>query len=398
MTYMTTEEAAAFLGVEKSTLYAYVSRGLLTNVRSEEDGRRRQYRRSDLERLKRRRDARRGHEAAAADALQWGPASLTTSVERMSPMGPAYRGVPLRTLVDDGATFEEVAELLWTGERDPSTTPWSVTASEAEAIVSRVSRTDRDPVETCMAILQATARSDGAIPGEARRLTKLLPLVYGSLSRSTSAPPPTDASVAETLGWAMRLERASTVVDLLDTLLVVAATHGLNVSTFAARVAASSGAPLRNCLLAALAAFSGPKHGLHSQKVARWFRSIESADEAPREVERRMEKGESLPGFGHPFYEHGDPRFPMVADAAEALGKHPSRLAVVDAIVDAAESAGAGAPTLDVGFVYVCEALDLPPRAAPLMFACGRMAGWIAHIGEQRDAGFLLRPRSDYRE
>jgi citrate synthase len=71
---------------------------------------------------------------------------------------------------------------------------------------------------------------------------------------------------------------------------------------------------------------------------------------------------------------------------------------VVDAIVDAAESGGAGAPTLDVGFVYVCEALDLPPRAAPLMFACGRMAGWIAHIGEQRDAGFLLRPRSDYRE
>jgi citrate synthase len=397
MTYMSTEEAADFLGVERSTLYAYVSRGLLTNVRSEEDGRRRQYRRSDLERLKRRRDARRGHEAAAADALQWGPASLMTSVERMSPMGPAYRGVSLRTLVDENATFEEVAELLWTGERDASTSPWSVEASEVKAVVSRVQLNERDPVDACMAILQATTRADGAFLGEARRLTKLLPLVHGSLTHSTRLQKMANASVAESLGWALGLEVESRAIDLLDRTLVVAATHGLNVSTFAARVAASSGAPLRNCLLAALAAFSGPKHGLHSQHVARWFRSIESADEATRAVERRMEDGDSLPGFGHPFYEHGDPRFSMVADAAKALGEHTSRLDVVDAIVEAAESSSAGAPTLDVGLVSVCEALGLPPQAAPLIFACGRMAGWIAHIDEQRDAGFLLRPRSDYR-
>lgn len=397
MAYLNAEEAADFLGIEKSTLYAYVSRGLLSNARSEEDGRRRQYRKADLERLKRRRAARRGHEAAAADALQWGPASLTTSVERMSPTGPAYRGIPLRRLLHENAAFEDVASLLWTGERSPSTAPWPADPSDINSAADRIVADDLHPIDECMATLQA-ARATGQTHSRARRLVKLLPLAHGLCRHGDVPDAAANWTIAESLGWALGLDGDIPAIELLETTLVVAATHGLNVSTFAGRVAASSGAPLRNCMIAALAAFSGPRHGLHSQRVAQWFQATSRVDEAQTRVESHASQGKELPGFGHPFYEHGDPRFEIIQSHVADLGRNRERIDVLDALVEAADDADAAAPTLDVGLVYVCEALGLAPSHAPFIFACGRAAGWIAHILEQREAGFLLRPRSDYQK
>ena len=398
MAYLNAQEAADFLGVEKSTLYAYVSRGLLSNARSEEDGRRRQYRKADLERLKRRRAARRGHEAAAADALQWGPASLTTSVERMSPTGPAYRGIPLRRLLNQNATFEDVASLLWTGERSLSTAPWPADPSDINSAADRIVADDLHPIDECMAILQATRHTDQPPQSQARRLVQRLPLAHG-LSRRGDVPDAAENwTIAASLGWTLGLDGDAPAIDLLETTLVVAATHGLNVSTFAGRVAASSGAPLRNCMIAALAAFSGPRHGLHCQNVAKWFQATSRVDDAHARVEAHASQGEELPGFGHPFYEHGDPRFEIIHRRVAELGRNRERIDVLDALVEAADDADTGAPTLDVGLVYVCEALGLAPSHAPLIFACGRAVGWIAHILEQREAGFLLRPRSDYQK
>src|ERR1700679_2135757 len=115
--------AAALLGVKRATLYAYASRGLVKSVPGEAR-RERLYIRADLERLKARHDARSGHGPVAAGALRWGEPVLESSVTGIDDRGPRYRGALATEIVEAGATFEEVAELLWTGTR-PATARWA---------------------------------------------------------------------------------------------------------------------------------------------------------------------------------------------------------------------------------------------------------------------------------
>src|SRR6185436_12773289 len=112
--FLSAAEAARFLGVKRETLYAYTSRGLL---RSEPGarGRGRRYSRSDLERLKARGEARAGHGPVAAGALRWGEPVLATAISSIRVSGPAYRGQSAVDLARSGASFESVAELLFTG-------------------------------------------------------------------------------------------------------------------------------------------------------------------------------------------------------------------------------------------------------------------------------------------
>src|SRR5580765_3760451 len=106
--------AAKLLGIQLRTLYAYVSRGQVRSV-SGERGRPRLYSVADLERLRTRREARAGHGAVAAGALRWGEPVLDSAITAITPRGPAYRGRLAIDLAAQGARFENVAELLWSG-------------------------------------------------------------------------------------------------------------------------------------------------------------------------------------------------------------------------------------------------------------------------------------------
>src|SRR3712207_3177823 len=111
---VTAAEAAALLGVRRATLYTYVSRGLVRCV-PEPGTKEKRYVRADLERLKARHDARAGHTAVAAGALRWGEHVIDSAVSRVGAEGLAYRGHPAVRLAVEGRSFEDVAELLWTG-------------------------------------------------------------------------------------------------------------------------------------------------------------------------------------------------------------------------------------------------------------------------------------------
>ena len=257
---MDAREAARILGVKVATLYSYASRHW---VRSFPSGRHREkrYLREDLESLRHRADARLGHEAVAAGALRWGEPVLSSALTEIRPDGPWYRGHPALELART-ARFEAVAELLWTGHL-PATLPvWR----RPRALSPRLPRAQGSPIDALIAGLAAVRLARRQAPAGAgasvRLLTEpsppelvwtLVALVAGACGRR-----PSDAlAAADVAGGVQRaLGAPARGGRLLESALVACADHELNVSSFSARVAASTGADLEACLLAALAAFS----------------------------------------------------------------------------------------------------------------------------------------------
>ena len=105
-----------------------------------------------------------------------------------------------------------------------------------------------------------------------------------------------------------------------------------------------------------------------------------------------------MPGFGHPLYAGGDPRAAPLFASAKALAPRHSGVRTIFALVEAMREAGRPPPTIDAGLVAIAIALGLPRGSGVALFAIGRSAGWVAHVLEQYQAGFLIRPRATHRD
>lgn len=226
-----------------------------------------------------------------------------------------------------------------------------------------------------------------------RRMATCLGLGAGAACVGAAESEPT---IARIVAAALERCRDSASARAIDAALVLSADHELNASTFAARVAASTGADLYSCIGAALATLSGPAHGGACDRVEALVEEVRSPARAAPVICERARLGETIPGFGHPLYPKGDPRFPPLLELALSARRQPPRLAVLTALVKAMRDAGREPPTIDLGLVAVGLSLGLPPGSAAALFAIGRVAGWIAHIQEQRCQGFLIRPRAWY--
>jgi citrate synthase len=169
---------------------------------------------------------------------------------------------------------------------------------------------------------------------------------------------------------------------------VLMADHELNPSTFAVRVAASTGASIAAAMVAGLGALSGPLHGGAGAALAVL---IEDAARLGAEdaVARWLAHGRPLPGFGHPLYPEGDPRARAMLDGV------PPDPAMTALAVAAAQQTGA-LPNVDFGLAALARALALPGDAPFRLFALGRSIGWAAHAMEQAASGALIRPRARY--
>jgi citrate synthase len=178
--------------------------------------------------------------------------------------------------------------------------------------------------------------------------------------------------------------------------LVLLADHELNASSFTARVAASAGADLYACVSAGLATLSGPRHGGIGARVEALLAEVGRPERARLVIQDRAQRGDEIPGFGHPLYPDGDPRAPPLLESAAALAPRSLALRTLFALVQAMREAGRPLPTVDVALAAIGSALGLSRGAAVAIFAVGRTAGWIAHAFEQREAGYLLRPRARY--
>ena len=381
--------AARLLGVKRETLYAYVSRGLV-RTRPAESGRAHLYQRDDLERLRARSQARAGHGATAASALRWGEPVLDSALTSIDERGPSYRGKLALDLVGSH-NFEAVAELLWTGRLPKARACFGPAsfATPLERLRSVLAR-DAGPLDALALVLALGATGD-APRSLVRSLASAPALSRRDFERSLCAE-----SVAEAALLAVGGAPSRAGIRALDEALILCADHELNPSSFAARVAASVGASLGKSALAAVATFTGPLHGGACEQIERFVLRLSRPEDAIRAVSGELEAGGSVPGFGHPLYPKGDPRAIPLLDRARELAPSSERVRALFAVVDAMALAEKARPTLDAGLVALGFALDLPPGAASGLFAIGRSAGWIAHALEQREAGFVLRPRARY--
>jgi citrate synthase len=392
--------AAELLGVDRRTLYAYVARGLVRSFPGPQ-GRRRQYAREDLDRLAARSRARGGHGAVAAGALRFGEAVLDSAITAVEPGGIRYRGTPLAELLRRREPFERVAELLWTGALPASQEPWEalpVPWTRLRALVR-----DRSPLAALGLVVAALAAADPdaavddgrASLEQARRVVRTLAVAlapgFGSeaVGRATR-----ERTLAGACAAALGCGRSAEQRAAIELTLVASADHELNASTFAARIAASTGAGLFACVAAAIGVLSGPRHGAAPLRVEALVDAIGRPARAAALVRQRVRSGEAIPGFGHPLYHDGDPRAAPLLGAAEALAPRSPRVRTLLALVRAMAAAGRDAPNLDVGLAAVAAALALPRGAASGLFAVGRSAGWIAHVLEQRKSDLVLRPRA----
>ncbi|MDI3285098.1 citrate/2-methylcitrate synthase [Polyangium sp. 15x6] len=398
-------EAAALLGVKRETLYAYASRGLVRSVPSE-GGRSRLYMRDDLERLKARSDARRGHGPVAASALRWGEPVLTSTITTISAEeGPRYRGQAATALAKAGVPFESVAELLWTGTLPEERPTWTLPQEPALPAVRLADLVPEGapPLATLALAVPALAARDPlrfAATEEAElpraralihRLAALSALPSGARRAKAALAEPTITGALLVALGGRRSERAEAA---LEQALVLLADHELATSTFAVRVTASTGADLYACVSAGLAAVSGPKHGGACDRIEAVVAEVGRPEKARAVVAARARRGDMVLELGHPFYPDGDPRTPPLLAAARAEAPRKTSVAALFALLDATKEAGHPPPSVDVGLVALCLALGLPPGAATTLFAIGRLAGWIAHALEQRKDPALLRPRS----
>lgn len=396
--WLTAREATLRLGVKLQTLYAYASRGLVRSIPGPH-GRGRRYGADDIQRLKARHDARSGHAPVAAGALRWGEPVLETAISDVRSDGPYYRGVALAELVERRVTFEDVCTLLWHGAL-PEVSRAVAVLEPPTGFRVRALPVSGDPISSLALITSALAdtpllRAPAAEDLELERARRLLPFLATHV-RGTVDKAPRETRIAARLLRALGSVPRARDVDLVDRALVLCADHELNASTFAARVTASAGAGLCASLAAALHTLSGNKHGGMCERVEALLGEARGMRRPGDVVQARLRRGETVPGYGHPLYPQGDPRGALLL-ALAARAKRPSRdYRCMKAIHNAMEAAGQPRPTLDAGLVTLASALQLPSGSASAMFAVGRLAGWIAHILEQRQQGFMLRPRARY--
>ena len=392
------EEAARRLGVKVTTLYAYVSRGLVTSYPSA-TGRRRVFDGDEVEQVARR--SRQGRTGGTRLA------TVTTGITQLTDRGPVYRGL----LATDLATrwrFEEVAAWLWREGGDlppagpdavPSPTrvepPW--TGAEL-GHPPAVGTSDRMRWAVLMAGALDPLRSDlrpEAVTRAARRVVaSMVALVAAPPAGPAPAAPPAGpappappagpdlaGSLAERVASALAPRPTADVVGAVNAAMVLLADHELATSTMAVRIAASTRADIYDALLSGLGTIAGPLHGGASQLAASLLTDAER-DGPERALDETLRWQGRLPGFGHPVYRNGDARCTVLLELVERMAT-PAQAALVRSLIDLAADHAIPPPNVDLALAALAWCAGMPADTGRTLFTLARVAGWVAHYLEE---------------
>lgn len=397
---LTSSQAVEILGIKESTLYAYVSRGMIRSVEPQEDAdpRIRHYIAEDVYALERKKSHRRDPAKAAEDALNWGVPVLESALTRIEGGRLFYRGRDAVALAVT-SSFEDVAELLWLPVR-PDVLPFDEPTRAVDDSEDRGSGRESPAVRQLLEIptlaeLQTRVRTaaasdlrafDTSAHGAAatgRRIIRLIADALGTHRSATSI----GSMLAENYGAPARL---------FDAALILCADHELNASSFTARVVASTGADPYAVVSAALAALSGPKHGGAVLRVYALIEECESSGSPDATVLARARRGESVPGFGHMLYPDGDPRYSALMSLLSSHFATSPRFQLCQSLSDVARTVSGLSPNIDFALATLAYVVNQPANFSAALFALGRSAGWIAHAVEQYADSRLIRPRARY--
>ena len=398
-------DAAAALGVSRATLYAYVSRGLIRSQPMPGSTRAHGYAREDVERLRRRTEARRDPAQAAAHALEWGTPVLESSITFIDGESLYYRGHDVLALART-RSVADVASLIWTGAFGRR-----FGGAGALAPGGPMLALGRDaPFIARAQTMLTVAATEDAGAGDLRPASvadagwRMLHLLTDAAIGSARRGKPGDAPIDERLAWAWKAGPHG--AEVIRAALILCADHELNVSSFTARCVASAGSTPYAVVIAGLSALEGFRHGGSGVRVESMLAGIraEVAGHRRRDIERaigrataaRLRRGDAVGGFGHPLYPGGDPRARALLDLLRARAAGLSELMYIEAFAAAASTLVREAPNVDFALAAVARVLGLPPGAPLMLFAIGRTIGWIGQALEQYATGHLIRPRARY--
>jgi citrate synthase len=318
-----------------------------------------------------------------------------------------YRGVDIEELVGN-IPFEQVWGLLVDGQLKPGMPP-------AEPHPLYVHSGDpRVDVQSALAMLapqwgfgQLIDISDEEARDNLARASVMALSFVAQAARGGGKPPVAQRDIDEAssiperflIRW--RGEADPRHVKAIDAYWISAAEHGMNASTFTARVVASTGADVAAALSAAVGALSGPLHGGAPSRVLKMLDEVEAAGDAERYVKDLLDRGERLMGFGHRVYRAEDPRARVLRRASHEIGAR--RVEAAEALEKAALAELQArrpdrvlATNVEFWSAVVLDFADIPPELFTPMFTCARTAGWSAHILEQKREGRLIRPTAKY--
>jgi citrate synthase len=322
-----------------------------------------------------------------------------------------YRGYRIGDLVEHGS-YGAVANLLWTGEWDAEHR--FPTAPVHEAVLAGLrampkSAKPMDALRTAVSAWGATQElTYPPTPEQARALTAFSPSALAAFARIRAGEDPIDPDPELDLvpGFLYQLTGKRPdpgTARALDAYFVVGAEHGLNASTFTARVIVSTRSDLASAVSGAIGCLKGPLHGGAPSEVVEQIHQVGSPDRAAAWVNEMLDKGERLMGFGHRVYRAYDPRAAALRKVAESMERPPEWLALAIAVEDVAlrvlaERHPERALKTNVEFYAapVLMGVGLTPDLFPATFALARHAGWTAHVLEQAGDNRLIRPDARY--
>lgn len=397
---LTAAEAAARLGVKRQTVYAYVSRGLLSRDVAA-DGRTSLFDSAEIERLGQRKRSENDGELHT---------QLSTALTRVDDQGLWIRGHDLVRLVSEGASFTDVANILWDAPAPESTDSRDTESTHSSVTKSRV--TETSPIPTGRGSASSSlldelriivAQRSSADPLRHDLSPTSVRAVGRSLVWAMAAGLPVRSSGSdETLEGALwrRLSDESpsrTQLRVLDSALALLVDHGLAASTFAARIAASVRADPYSVVLAGAGVLGGPLHGAASGGVHDLLNDAERRGDAVAAAGAARRRMGSFPGFGHSVYTTQDPRYgALMTQIVDAWGDD-RRLVHVYRVRDVIAERSEAIPNVDLALGALTYLANMPEEAGEAIFAIARTVGWLAHAIEEYDERPLrFRPRARY--
>lgn len=330
-----------------------------------------------------------------------------------------YRGYDIGDLVEN-TTFEEVAFLLWDG-RLPNRAELDQLKADlaaAEALPAHVlgllkamprEATPMDVLRTATSALGMLDPDLNSIEADANRrkavrLTAQLPAIVCAFHRLRTGQQPIAADpklsiAANFLYMLFGKKPHDTLTRVMDAALVLHAEHGMNASTFAARVTAATLADMHAAVTAAIAALKGPLHGGANQDVMELLLECGDVSKAETKVRDMLSAGEKIPGFGHRVYKTFDPRATFLRKMSKQLGHdagNPKWYEMSEKLIPIVKEMKNKDPNVDFFSASAYYTMGIPLDLFTPIFAIARITGWTAHIMEQQKNNRIIRPTDDY--
>ena len=330
-------------------------------------------------------------------------------------------GFPLEELAAN-ASFEEICCLLWYGDLPDAKTLNAFKSSMASyrelpaATYSLLEQAAKHRVLPMDALRMAAGTFDLDLSGEdnmarAKAITARIPPAIATYWRflNDEDPIPPRMDLGRSSNYLYMLtgsEPGPATIRGLETYLNTVSDHGLNASTFAARVIIATESDMVSAVTGAIGALKGPLHGGAPGPALDMVFEIGQADRAEEYIRAKLGRGERLMGFGHRVYKVRDPRADVLAHAAEAMYQAEGDMALYDLAKDVEATAlrlleeakpGRNLKTnVEFFTALLLHGIGLPTDLFTPTFAAGRVAGWIGHTFEQQRSGRLIRPDSVY--